>query len=274
MAFLIAFSLALSAQDYERADRDDRCIRCHVDPAEEVKGSVHAQAKVGCIACHGADEIDRAKSRGNPHRRLSTFRLYRRQMFSEECGSCHELELASFRESGHFAATKRGSGEPGAMRGCVECHGYHATPTPDPKPIFDEHCGRCHEAGTEEARQGAAFLGSVLGLKSRLSDVDAAVRRLRRSPGISTREAESAHRDATGLHEEMDRTQHSARFAALAARAEQETEAVGASYNRLLAEEHAFRRRWILLLPFAGFITLSGVLILIKGRKLRRAPSS
>jgi len=108
---------------------------------------------------------------------------------ADVCGHCHSETRDRFRESPHFAASKRG-----AMQQCVTCHGNHEVNTPNYE-MFDTktdapgdahagtHCFSCHDPSKpdDKGAQTAIALGHGL------------------------REAETALRDATARVDAVER---------------------------------------------------------------------
>src|SRR5437867_9731838 len=126
MATLLAFLLAQDAES-RKVDTDAHCLECHADQAEEIKGSVHERE--GCVKCHGADEIRTGRPRGNPHRKLDTFKSWKGRNLTEDCGSCHMGIVLALRRSEHFVDTRTATGS--MKRGCIDCHDYHAVKEPN-----------------------------------------------------------------------------------------------------------------------------------------------
>jgi len=149
------------------------CGRCHGD-AELMKrhgiqshavadyaGSVHgvllARGNPGVPTCADCHDAHAATPPGATE-------------VADVCGHCHAETRDRFRESPHFAASKRGS-----MHQCITCHGNHAVQTPDygmfdAKPHASDdgrrgtRCLSCHDAGKPEDKgvQTAVALGRGL----------------------------------------------------------------------------------------------------------------
>lgn len=111
------------------------CIDCHrsTSPAlvMEWERSRHAQAGIGCLDCHSANEgdVDAWMHRGA---RIATL------VTPKDCAQCHETEAVEFSRSHHAKAgliinsldnilAERAAGMPGnnadAVNGCWQCHG-------------------------------------------------------------------------------------------------------------------------------------------------------
>lgn len=269
LAALLSIVTPAAAQSIERIDRDERCITCHVDQGESVAGSAHARAGVGCISCHGADEVDAAQTRGNPHRRIATFRGYRRQSIPEDCGSCHKAVLEAMRPTGHFAKTIAGNDEPRRMKGCVECHAYHATERAVRSEILTS-CARCHVDGTRELADGRTFVSAFDGLELEVTRARDVLLARARSPGRNLRALATAQADGATAVAEARTAQHGLAFGPLETARSRSAESLREAYHKLSAEDRAFGRRWIWLLPFLLLIVLSYVLVRAKARQLQK----
>ncbi len=258
--------LIFAAQETERVARDERCIECHEDAGPEVATSVHGAGRIGCISCHGEDDIvAKGITRGSPHRKSQGFRMYRRQTIPEDCGSCHQPEYESMKPSGHYTATKRGADEKGNMRGCIECHTHHATPQAVRGTIVSS-CVRCHDTATKEYADGRSLFEGMDGLERALAD-DTPVR-MQRRPGINDRAALDARVRGEKSLQDLKIRQHGLAFTELRQARDATSAALAAAYNRLAEEERAHARRWIWLLPFLALAATSMVLVRAKGRRL------
>jgi len=265
MAFLLLASLALA--QVERIDRDERCVECHVDEADVVKASVHGAAKVGCVSCHGADDVNLSQKSGNPHRKTSTFRMYRRQNLAEDCGSCHIAELDAMRPTGHFKATKWGNDQPRAMRGCVACHAHHETARAERGPII-KSCQPCHVEEPRIITDAAEWSEGMDALSKRLGEAAAALARFERRPGINARPLKEAHAAGNAALAEGRIAQHGLGFKAMEADRSRAAGSLDAAYNRLTSDERAFGRRWVWLMPFLALVLTSMILVRTQSRRL------
>jgi hypothetical protein len=141
--------------------QDESCITCHRNetderlrqPALDYPSDLHAQAGLGCLACHGNPALGRAGGfLAKPERRA----------IPELCGSCHSDgafmrqynpglrvdQVAEYRTSVHGQLlAERGDT---SVAVCVNCHPAHRIrPASDPEssvyPLnVVETCGRCH----------------------------------------------------------------------------------------------------------------------------------
>jgi cytochrome c553 len=260
---ILALLVAGLLQQVERVDRDDACIKCHVDQAEAVKGTLHQAAEVGCVSCHGADEIQNGK-----HRRIPGFRSGRLPQIAALCGSCHEAVLEAFKASEHFLSASRDPAEAIRKSSCSACHEYHRTPPADRRKIL-VICSGCHEAESPEYRGGAAMFGEMDGLEQAIARLDGKRRGLERKAGISL--------FATGAHLEEARrartrlriAQHGLDWPRLMPEVAASADRAGAAYHSLDREEAAFvRRRALGLGLFLALLVASAALVWRKARAL------
>ena len=118
------------------------CGKCHEGIAHQFAGSVHAAmlAKGGngapaCQTCHTAHAIQTA---ANPKWQLAVV---------NQCGTCHDDKLATYRDTFHGKATALGFR---AVATCAYCHGNHAIraasdpASPIAKANLVKTCGKCH----------------------------------------------------------------------------------------------------------------------------------
>jgi hypothetical protein len=156
-----------------RTNVPSTCGRCHDDAAlmkrhgieshavADYAGSVHgirlARGEPGVPTCADCHDAHAATPPGSTE-------------VADVCGHCHAETRDRFRESPHFAASRRG-----AMRQCITCHGNHAVRTPgygmfDAKPDASTdghegtHCFSCHdpEKADDKGAQTAIALGRGL----------------------------------------------------------------------------------------------------------------
>ncbi|MBU2648649.1 hypothetical protein KKI24_28330 [bacterium] len=119
------------------------CLNCHQKEAELFQQSTHftvapdAKSKAPvCKDCHGTHAIEQPK--------LIASRL----AMVDNCGSCHQEQLASYYNSYHGKTTKLGSEKTAK---CIDCHGSHNLLSPE-NPASTLHadniqqtCSQCHE---------------------------------------------------------------------------------------------------------------------------------
>ncbi len=240
----------------ERVERDARCSECHVDEAEEVRTSVHGLGRIGCISCHGVDEIESGKA----HKRIAGFRGKRRQDIAENCGACHQAELESMKLGGHYGASKRGQNEPRFMRGCKDCHESHATARAKRVDLW-AGCVKCHEKEPELLDAARALFGGMGELERRLAEP---LDRWERRPGIDASAARDARSAAGEAVHNLRISQHGLRFKELEAGRGAAAASVDAAYNRLIRGEEAFGRRWVWLAPFLALVIAGMGLVIAK----------
>ena len=118
----------------------DTCGKCHAGILTQYMEGVHGQALAGgnlkapaCTDCHTAHAI------AQPSMALST----------PMCGSCHQAQLSTYRDTFHSQVSDLGSYVEVAR--CSDCHGEHEIlPASDPlSPVNPANlvhtCGRCHQ---------------------------------------------------------------------------------------------------------------------------------
>ncbi len=133
---------------------DQMCLMCHGDPAmlqgtgreaqllvtpEDLAGSVHGAAGVGCTLCHQDIPF--------PHSAVDVPAV--------DCGSCHSTQNRLHDRSLHGQAAARGDS---LAPSCVDCHGGHSilssrNPASSTStmnvPLL---CGECHREGSPVSR--------------------------------------------------------------------------------------------------------------------------
>ncbi len=116
------------------------CGKCHAGIRAQYLAGVHGSALASgnlnapsCTDCHTAHTI------GQPTRAQST----------PMCGSCHQAQLSTYRDTFHSQVSNLGSYVEVAR--CSDCHGEHEIlPASDPRsPVNPSNlvktCGRCHQ---------------------------------------------------------------------------------------------------------------------------------
>ena len=118
------------------------CGKCHEGIAHQFAGGIHATMLASgrggapaCQTCHTPHAIQHAD---NPQWQLTVV---------NQCGTCHQDKLETYRDTFHGQATKLGFR---AVATCADCHGNHRIlPARDPaSPIAPANlvktCGKCH----------------------------------------------------------------------------------------------------------------------------------
>ena len=118
----------------------ETCGKCHAGIRDQYMAGVHGKALAagnlkapGCTDCHTAHTI------ATPTMAQST----------PMCGSCHQAELSTYRDTFHSQVSNLGSYVEVAR--CSDCHGEHGIlPASDPRsPVNSANlvktCGRCHQ---------------------------------------------------------------------------------------------------------------------------------
>ncbi len=129
-----------------RANIPQTCGACHAGIRKAYAESVHSEAARGsqgpaavCTDCHSAHQIRRVEA---APWQLAAIR---------ECGSCHQEELRTYRETFHGKVTQLGFTR---IAKCADCHGSHGIlPASDPRSTVSparrvETCRQCHAKAT------------------------------------------------------------------------------------------------------------------------------
>jgi len=246
----------------QQALTDAACIKCHEEAAADVKGTLHEKAGVGCVSCHGTDEIVNEK-----HKRTASFRPARLPHVAQVCGECHQAVFEAFKPSEHFAAASRDDGEPKHRSSCSACHEYHSTPKADRTTIL-KLCLPCHEKGSHEYKEGAAAFESMDRHGDSIRKLTEHVKSLASAPGIRIFDVEEAVEDARRASTRLRIAQHGLDWKRLKADAAASADGAAAAYNTLAAREESFARRFLGLGLFLGLLALSAVLIVRRARTL------
>ena len=129
-----------------RARVPDTCGSCHSDIKAAFQGGQHGKlrqegnlAAPGCNDCHTAHRI-----RQHDDPRFQTAAI-------DQCGTCHEQYLTSYRDTFHGQVTALGYT---TVATCASCHGAHQVlPASDPKSkVSPQHrletCRACHQGAS------------------------------------------------------------------------------------------------------------------------------
>jgi hypothetical protein len=166
---------------------EEACGVCHGAERVQHARSVHPEAAVGCVTCHGGDPA-RADSKEAAHAKEKGFTgKVSRARAVETCGACHADVarmrpyglradvLEAYRDSHHGRAVL-GKEDPDAAT-CVDCHGAHEVlrvrdpASPSHRGRVPATCGRCHGDEAMMKRHGIPadaprdYAGSVHGLR-------------------------------------------------------------------------------------------------------------
>lgn len=125
-----------------RANVPQTCGTCHAGIQKLYADSIHSKAiapgggpAAVCTDCHSAHQIRRVEA---APWQLAVIR---------ECGTCHQPELKTYRETFHGKVTELGFTR---VAKCADCHGSHGIlPASDPKSSVSaarvvETCKQCH----------------------------------------------------------------------------------------------------------------------------------
>lgn len=247
------------------ATRDEQCNTCHEDQAADVTETLHQKAGVGCVSCHGTDEIVNEK-----HKRTAAFRPGKLPQVAELCGSCHKGVLDAFRPTDHFLAASRGDGDPKRRSTCSACHEYHTTPAASTRTILPK-CLPCHDATSHEVVEAKAFFQRLSEQGRAAKSLGDQLKRLAGKPGVRTfdiaPELEAVRADRRELHI----AQHGLDWARLGTQADASAARANESYKMLADRERAFGRRYLGLGFFLGLLALCAVLVARRARTIQGA---
>jgi hypothetical protein len=250
----------------QQALTDAQCIACHEDQALEVKDTMHERAAVGCVSCHGTDEIVNEK-----HKRTIAFRSGRLPQIAGLCGACHKSAFDAFKDSEHFEAAKHDDGEKKHRSSCSACHDYHTTSGAVGSTIL-ERCLECHEKDSYEFKEGASTFEDWDRHQEALKRLDDRLVALIGAPGIRTFDVEGEVEDADKVSRRMRSFQHSLEWKRMKADLGASAEKTKAAYNLLAAREESFARRFLGLGVFLVLLALSAILIVRRARSLQGDP--
>lgn len=250
----------------QQALTDAQCIACHKDQAKDVMDSVHQKVGVGCVSCHGTDEIVNEK-----HKRMPSFRPARLPQIAALCGDCHKGVLEAFTPSEHFTAASNDDGEPKHKSSCSACHEYHATPRADRRMILNL-CLPCHAKESHEYKEGAAAFESMDQHATAIGRLNEHLATVARAPGIRVFDLVGALDEAKAARTQLRIVQHGLDWKRLKADAAASADKSAAAYNLLAARKESFARRYLGLGVFLGLLALSAVLIARRTRSFKGAP--
>ena len=152
-------SFYLSHPAFAESPKENTCIGCHSDTADEIKGSVHFQQGILCQNCHGGDPTkDDMEAAHAPA--AGFIGVPDKKAIAEKCGSCHaDVEVMNFYgvrtdQLARYKTSKHGKkllleGDT-HVAVCSDCHGYHnVLPVSDPNsPVYPlnvpKTCNHCH----------------------------------------------------------------------------------------------------------------------------------
>jgi len=107
-------------------DNNDSCMVCHIDFEHEEISSIHLEAGVTCMACHGDSEVHRA----DEYNIIRPDVLWGRSEISAFCEQCHQKhkhpgKVQAFLEE--WENKRRPNGRWVLEDSvCTDCHGEHA----------------------------------------------------------------------------------------------------------------------------------------------------
>ena len=247
----------------QQALTDAQCSKCHEDQALEVKDTLHQKAGVGCVSCHGTDEIVNDK-----HKRTPAFRPAKLPKIAELCGACHLAVAEQYWMSPHGDAASKDDGEKKHRSSCSACHDYHATTFANSKTILNL-CLECHESTSHEVKEAGSFFSDLGESHRGLARLEDGLARLAQAPGVRVfdlkESAETGRKDLRLLRIH----QHALDWKKLRADAAASAGRTAAAYNLLAAREDSFARRFLGLGLFLVLLVLSAILIARRARQIQ-----
>lgn len=249
----------------QQAVRDDQCVACHEHQALDVKDTLHEKAEIGCVSCHGPDEIANEKHLWKPG-----FRRGRLPQVAELCGSCHKAVFDVFKPSAHFVAASKDDGVPRHRSSCSSCHGHHTTQAASSRRILAA-CLKCHEDKSPEMADARGFFKRLGDQGRAVTALKEQMNRLARRPGIRIADLAAALEAGNADHRALEIAQHGMTWTQLGTDADASAARAAAAYNALASREEAFSRRFLGLGLFLGLLVLSAALIVRRARTLQGA---
>jgi hypothetical protein len=241
-----------------KVSSDKGCIECHVKQEEDWKGAVHQKNGIGCVACHGTDEVGKGDK---PHaKNKETFLAGTKKTSHLICAKCHEGVFKAFEKSAHWEDMK--ADEDSKVKSCMSCHTHHATEIAVPKIVAEKACSKCHKPASAQWKIMENYIAGTTAL-----EVKSGLLRSRlehKIPGVSWKEEASTLDDAQNLLKEAAIEQHKAErgkkgggfkgyedsLPAAAADAEK-------AYNNLDSRQKATAKRPWKLLGFLGLLAVT-----------------
>ncbi|MBT5876967.1 MAG: hypothetical protein HOH43_26325 [Candidatus Latescibacteria bacterium] len=142
--------LALPALAYGQSS-NDTCVMCHatlddeliVDVVSDWRSSVHADAGIRCVECHGGTVGTVLKEAA--HDEASGYiGIPEPETYHEVCGTCHQIQMTNYLASPHGL-------EGGLWPSCIDCHTSHTIRRAAVEEIaVQERCEDCHEVEVTE----------------------------------------------------------------------------------------------------------------------------
>jgi hypothetical protein len=257
----MTFAAVLFVASLQQATTDRQCIDCHKDLGEEVRNTLHERAGVGCVSCHGTDEVVKEK-----HKYLPTFKPGKVRQISTLCAACHEGVANEFRGSAHDELPAGDVIADDQRSTCTACHDHHATPRADRVEIM-KACLKCHEEGSYEVKKAADAYLPVGELEKSLGRFSEALDRARGAAGIQVRDLESTRREAEAARTRCRNLQHGLVWDRVKKSAAAGTKLADEGRATLAARESDFGKRFTGLLVFLGLLGLSATLVVVRARR-------
>lgn len=240
---------------------DKQCIDCHQDQGAEVRNTLHERAGVGCISCHGTDEVVNEK-----HKYLPTFRPARVHQITALCAECHAGVADDFKGSAHDELPAGDVIADDQRSTCTACHDHHTMPRADREEIL-KSCLKCHEEGSYEVKKAIEAYQPVGELEKSLGRFASDLDRARGAAGILVRDLEATRREAEAARTRCRSLQHGLLWDRVKKSAAAGTKIIDEGRATLAARESDFGKRFTGLFVFLGLLGLSGGLVVIRARR-------
>jgi len=146
----------------EKVTTDQRCIECHVKQHDDWKESVHQKNAIGCIACHGSDEVGTGDK---PHKKVEGFIAGTKKTSHLLCVKCHEGVFEAFKKSAHWEDMR--ADEDSKVKSCMSCHTHHATEVAEPKGILQKACAKCHKPTSVQWKMMESYVAASDALRQK-----------------------------------------------------------------------------------------------------------
>ncbi len=158
---------------------DKGCIECHEKQRDDWTGSIHALKSIGCVACHGPDEVGTGDK---PHaKNPATFVSGKKKTSHLSCVKCHEGVVDAFKKSAHWEDMEN---DPDSrLQSCLSCHGHHGTVHADRRMIVEQNCAKCHRPTSVQRKMADAYVSAAGALEERIGSLRD--RLAPRVPGVS-----------------------------------------------------------------------------------------
>lgn len=247
--------LTLPALAYGQSS-SDTCVMCHatlddelmVDVVSDWRNSVHAEAGIRCVECHGGTVGPAVKEAA--HDETSGYiGVPEPETYHEVCGACHQIQMTNYLASPHGL-------EGDLWPSCIDCHTSHAIrPALVAEIAVPNRCEDCHDVEVTER-----FVTEVDGILAPIERWQDAIRVLRTTGVPVTQVMEDVAAIDASYRERLS---HTFRFQTIIPGADSlRTALEGVERDiRAVGEEVDTRRRfgWLLVIFFVLMAGLVGL---------------